>query len=409
MGPEGPVDSRSMSCSVKGESKETKIPLPFPYPDLSDAAVQKSLGFSADQAKRVRAILGDSPTLCALLIREAARYSPAEREAQGAYYCFYTRYKSIGPNSLASPARRKQLWDKQAADRRAWRAERDKQPLVKRCLEVSKQFETVLTPEQTAKYQEMAYAAIEFAAINDPLTWSKIGASNEQNSAVLNICTETMTKSVKVVCTATKKMLAILDRSQREKLREDLQNRKGGVGETGREAIPQEPAASSKSARNEKREIVGHVVDYFGKEAYHLEPLDTVPADLLAGKGVNREGELLGDADSYVPGRPGTLRLRKVNHDAMSGIAGVPIDIEGRVSGGYLRTYPPEHGTIARRRPPPYDYDADKWDALAFSQDPSVLQAFVHSNGGRSRVPPRVRCRRRKRAKRRRNRKPAYR
>ena len=271
MGPEGPVDSCSMTFVVKGESKETTIPLPHPYPDLSDAGVQKQLGFSAEQTKRVRAILGDCPTLRDLLMREAARFTPAEREAQAAYYCFYPRNKSIGPNLLATPARRKELWEKQAADRRAWRAERDKQPLVKRCLEVSKQFETVLTLEQAAKYQEMACTAAEFAAIDDPLTWSKIGASGEQTTAVLDICTESMTKSVKFACTATKKTLAILDRSQREKLRKDLQIEKADW-EKLEQKIPQEPAAESNvspakpaAAKSKPAEVSGRVVDDAGK------------------------------------------------------------------------------------------------------------------------------------------------
>ena len=271
MGPEGPVDSCSMTFVVKGESKETKIPLPHPYPDLSDADVQKQLGFSAEQTKRVRAILGDCPTLRDLLMREAARFTPAEREAQAAYYCFYPRNKSIGPNLLATPARRKELWEKQAADRRAWRAERDKQPLVKRCAELSKKFEAVLTPEQAAKYREMAYTAAEFAAIDDPLTWSKIGASGEQSTAVLDIYTESITKSVKFACTATKKTLAILDRSQREKLRKDLQVEKAEwekleqkmsqepTAET--DASPAEPAA----AKSKSAEVSGRVVDEAGK------------------------------------------------------------------------------------------------------------------------------------------------
>ena len=95
---------------------------------------------------------------------------------------------------------------------------------------------------------------------------------------------------------------------------------------------------------------------------------------LLAGEGVNREGELVGDLDLCVPGRPGTLRLRKDNHDAMSGFAGVRwisrvasragICERARLSMGRLRGAGRRRTIMTRTN----------GMQLAFSQDPSALQ-----------------------------------
>ena len=223
MGPEGPVDSCSMTFVVKGETKETKIPLPHPYPDLSDAAVQKSLAFTPDQTKRSPHDLRRQPDVArSVNARSGALHSDGTR-GPGRVLLFLSAQQEHRAKQPDEPGGEEEALGQTSRRSPGVAADRDKQPLVKRCSELSKQFEAVLTPEQTAKYQEMAYANMEFASLDDPFTWSKIAASTEQNTAVLQICTESMTTDVKFASESGEKILTILDSRQKETLLKDIQ------------------------------------------------------------------------------------------------------------------------------------------------------------------------------------------
>jgi hypothetical protein len=222
-GADGPATTcSSTSVSVKGERQWVVIPGSFPFPDLSDATAQKSLGFTENQQKQVRAILGDCRNAGDLLAREALRFSPQERNRQQVYF-------ARGNESVANTppdkdkSKEAQSLAKIRAGRLAWRAERDQQPLVKKSVELRQKLEAVLTPTQAAKYKNMAFENVAEQAVIDPLMLEKIGATYEQKMAVGRLFSEPLTKIVEFVEDASKKILDILDPQQRDVLLERVE------------------------------------------------------------------------------------------------------------------------------------------------------------------------------------------
>ena len=78
LGPLGQDFRNTQYVRVEGQSKPIPVPAIRPYPDFSDAEVQKSLGLSKEQQNQVRDILGGSATVNDRLLKELQKTLPAK-------------------------------------------------------------------------------------------------------------------------------------------------------------------------------------------------------------------------------------------------------------------------------------------------------------------------------------------
>jgi len=278
LGPERPRDYTAPSVVVKGEKEPIQVPSPCPYPDLSEASEQKALGFNADQKKQVRAILGDCANANELLAREALRFTPKDREAQAAHFCWCIDMTLL--SKVANAPDRKKALEIIRSERQTWRTNREKQPLVKRALELRKQLEAVLTPEQLTKYKEMAFAEIADAALNDPLVLTKIGVSSEQQAAVQRIYKDAQTKEFAFLRQTSEKMLKVLDPQQKERVL-DI------VRQLEEEEFVEEDSKAIEAKKRDARAPSKKAKSIWGRVLYHDGSPAANASVFLVGSGVS--------------------------------------------------------------------------------------------------------------------------
>lgn len=222
IGPLGPNQGAYNLITLKGESNPTRIPFVFPYPDFSQKEVRKQLGLGPEQEKRVQDIMGGDSTLTDKLVREAQKIPSAERttvKRGGADFArdgSYTFSTEVNQHLMAER-------EKESAEHR-------KQPLVKRTIELRRQFEKLLTPAQLASYRDMAFQNIAEVAVSDPVMLDQIGATAKQRAAVRRHQWELYEVMQQFACEMGEKELKLLTPEQREKLQQEIDRRMSGQG-----------------------------------------------------------------------------------------------------------------------------------------------------------------------------------
>jgi Zn-dependent protease with chaperone function len=225
LGPEGFVGSGGGVVNIEGE--KYLIPSIMPYSDFGWSQVQQELGLTADQKKQVRDILGGSVNLYARLQDEVPKLSAEEKKMSLLSNASSSDTSvNIATKPTDSPEERK----KQEAERLEMlkkdiarrRTEWESKPLVKLSINLRKQFEAVLTPEQLEKYKEMAFQKVFDFQLSSPPVMEKLGLSEEQRTAIQKIEQEKIEDFPRFSREMGANILKVLTPAQQAKLRDAI-------------------------------------------------------------------------------------------------------------------------------------------------------------------------------------------
>ncbi len=225
LGPLWPERYPEIAVHVAGETEPIWVPLLFPYPDFSFGSMRKALGLTAAQQARVRDILGDRLSLSQKLVEQWQKLSVEERKrCQRGFGRLTLSGGKFSANVSAAEQKKQQAAyeEKLKKERQAWRSELENQPLVKRSIELRKQFEGLLTPEQLAKYKDMAVQNGTKIAVRDLLVQREIGASDQQMAAIRRLRIGSMEKLEQLQCEMGEKLLTVLTPAQQEQFRAEI-------------------------------------------------------------------------------------------------------------------------------------------------------------------------------------------
>ena len=127
----------------------------------------------------MRDILGDRPSLSQKLVEQWQKLSVEERKkwrnGQRFTWTFTTTVSESTVSTAEQKKQRAAYEEKLKKERQAWQSEIESHPLVKRSIELRKQFEGLLTPEQLEKYKDMAVQNGTASAVRDLLVGREIG------------------------------------------------------------------------------------------------------------------------------------------------------------------------------------------------------------------------------------------
>lgn len=237
LGPCGGGGNVSQLVLIPGTSRSMAIPTSSPFPDLSNSYVQKQYGLSEEQQAKIRAILGDSRTMNDRLAKEVAEeLSSKDGANRGRVYepynmSFVMESTAINDDSAKrfSPEEAKKRKADAERDRithvknhkldrlKRW-SEYESQPVVKMSVELRKQMEGVLTPEQLDKYKAEAFNRCNDMVTFDIVIQEETGINEEQRAAFERVFGEMRASQRKTNCELNEKLLKILTPEQQERL-----------------------------------------------------------------------------------------------------------------------------------------------------------------------------------------------
>ncbi len=241
LGPLGPSDPlEPLTIHIKGEKQPYQVFSLAPYPDFTKATVPKELGLSAAQERQVQGVLGGSTNLNERLARDLEKLSPEERKklresSAKAMSLTWSAYVGDAPQE-----RTNKIID-QRKNARVGFAE---QPVMKPVVALRKQFEAVLTPEQLARFQDVAVRDFAAGAMDGTLL-PMIGAGKEQQAEVAQFCYERSAKGPPFFRDVGRRLISILTPAQEKDLRAEIEKDLDEV-ENPR-IVSDEPAPDSKA------------------------------------------------------------------------------------------------------------------------------------------------------------------
>jgi hypothetical protein len=205
--------------ATEGAEKYT-IPSIHPYPDLSDAAVQKTLGLSDAQRNRMRETLGKSATLADRLKEEALRLPPEQRKKLQPDDSSWGAYGSgdFVPYTPKEQKKREKFEDALQKQRKEQRAREEQNPLWNVSVQLRKQLEAVLTPEQLAAYRETAVRNLGPDVLHDLLVAKSIGLDETQRATLDRLVRKLEEALSSLVREMGGRMLDVLTPEQKAKL-----------------------------------------------------------------------------------------------------------------------------------------------------------------------------------------------
>ena len=238
LGPLGPNDSlEPLTVHIKEEKEPYQVYSLAPYPDFTQASVRKELGLSAAQEQQVRDILGESLNLAERFARDLEKLSPEERKklresSTNAMNLVWSANLSDSPEEPT----------KMTEARKKARVGFAEQPVMKPAIALRKQFEAVLTPQQLARYQDLAVRTFAAGALDGTLL-PMIGASQQQQAEVMKFCRDLSAKGPPYFRDLGRRLMFILAPAQEEVLRAEFE-KELIEGET-LSSLPDEPAPAT--------------------------------------------------------------------------------------------------------------------------------------------------------------------
>jgi Spy/CpxP family protein refolding chaperone len=202
---------------VKGEPGPLWIYTMLPFSDFSDAQVQKQLSLTDAQRTQVRNLFGPYSNVWKRIDAEIEKLSPEERkplrqpgDTEGNYSLGGTTPEEVEKKLVAVEEQRRAAFERQPAARK---------------LEITlrKQFEALLTPEQRAKYQDMAVRQDAWLELQNPLAWRAIEATGAQREELRKIATDAMQDQQEQGRKLGEKKLSVLTPAQREEFRSQVE------------------------------------------------------------------------------------------------------------------------------------------------------------------------------------------
>ena len=154
LGPLRPEHHTERAVNVAGQREPVWVPSLFPYRDFSDPSLQKALRLTPEQRKRVQDILDHHESFGQRLAAEWQKLPAPEKEREKQHALSYTwtfaTEASVPDNLSAAEQKRRQaqFLEKLKKQRQQSRAAFESQPLERKSIELRKQFEGLLTPQQ---------------------------------------------------------------------------------------------------------------------------------------------------------------------------------------------------------------------------------------------------------------------
>ena len=223
-GPDWPDSNPQLAIEVGGDVGKIYVPDLAPYPDFTKEDVRKGLGLNPQQQNQVRELLGGASDLAEKLVEEWQKLSPAERKTMEEPAVIRDAGSSGG--SFRSDEERKkweaQLEEKARKARQEQWAKRQQDPMVKANAQLVKQFEAILTPQQLARYKDMAFRNRVDEGLVDQIILRKIGANDQQIEGLERLFDESVERYHRLTREMGGKMLRVLTPAQQEKLLEDV-------------------------------------------------------------------------------------------------------------------------------------------------------------------------------------------
>lgn len=228
LGPLGPGDDLGQYfVHVKGEANPICVYSLEPYPDFTQPRVRKQLNLTAAQEQQVRDILGGSANLAERLAREVEKLSPEARKKlprsgfdskgaaipTGGNQCLY----GGSPDGLAK------IKEKMIEERKKLRAGFAEQPTMRPSIELRKQFEAILTPQQLALYQDLAVRNFAANAATDQVMLKMVGASEQQEAEVARFFRDSVAKELQFYREMGQKLLKVLTPAQQGAFRAEVE------------------------------------------------------------------------------------------------------------------------------------------------------------------------------------------
>lgn len=222
IGPEGPMTCSEQLVSRDKEGYALLVPQPYPFPDFSLPETQKELSLTEDQLKVVRKMLEGSDDLKDKLAKEMEKLPVKEQNRVDK-----SQMGTLSISGSWSESDGAAVGDDAFAKVKKMRSERlaawEKKPTAKLLLEMQKQFEASLTPEQLAKYRRMAFDNLGWYQMDDPLVLHQIGATEAQKKSIAQEMRGFEDIASRLGLQVGKKVLEVLTPPQKEKLREAVE------------------------------------------------------------------------------------------------------------------------------------------------------------------------------------------
>jgi beta-lactamase regulating signal transducer with metallopeptidase domain/Leucine-rich repeat (LRR) protein len=257
LGPLSHGEYETISVSVEGLSDPLQVITLLPYPDLGDEKTQKQLQLTEEQREQVRKILAGSSNATEKLVREQLKLPLEELKRMRETPLRIPPGRASASNKREEPAA---IRERVANERKERWAEFQKHPLVKMSIELRKQFEALLTPEQLAAYQDMAVHTVAAGVLYDAIVWEKMGASAEQQAALRQITEESLASFAQFKLEMGAKLLDVLTPAQQEKLQELGEKERPGDAKHADKSVPAEKNKSSEKPKT----VRGKVLDDAG-------------------------------------------------------------------------------------------------------------------------------------------------
>lgn len=223
LSPEGNLSIQETTVHRENQSYVLLIPTLAPYADFSLPETQKELSLTEDQLKRVGEILGGNKNLTDKLVQEMEKLPPKEQNRiekhQMGTLSISSSWIDLSSGRIGTLMSEEDYLKSLKEERnKAWEA-RTKPPIIKLSIELRKQFEAALTPEQLAKYKELAFHDIYYTQVNDPLVFHLIDASSQQENEVQRLMNEIQEKSQEHSLETGKTLLNLLTPQQQANFR----------------------------------------------------------------------------------------------------------------------------------------------------------------------------------------------
>ena len=207
---------------IKGERELLWIYTLLPYPDFSKEQVQKELSLTAAQRSKVHDILGRCPSLWEKYAEELQKLPLQERKAlrgRGGVSIGGGSLIILGPTPQTRWKELPEIEKKQKAEREKQRAAFAREPAAKKLtITLRQQVEALLTPQQLAKYQDMAVREAAWTALEDLLVLRGIDVSDAQRDDLDRLQNDFLQDSQERDRKTGAKKLEVLTPAQRQEL-----------------------------------------------------------------------------------------------------------------------------------------------------------------------------------------------
>ncbi len=230
----GPVSPPPLDFSFVGRSMTT-VRLPFAYYDFSGSFFFMNSDFDESQKEQVKKLLGGNLDFVQRdyknrLTKEWETYSEEQKESQKKIVG--KELKNDDENTKADKAtaewrqldtterakRRAVIRSQRERERREWREELEKQPIIQFQCDLEKKFRAILTPKQLAEYEERIWRDIEKNTLVDEPLLAYVGASDEQIDSIENAFLEEIIEEAVTRLNVGEKVVQILKKEQSAKL-----------------------------------------------------------------------------------------------------------------------------------------------------------------------------------------------